>query len=249
MKHDGSSAESTGRAVQFDARSRAAAPGGSACQALVGASRRTTMQQAEGCLGQCFRAVLHHLLALWFSIRPLLLRGTFSARTDITDVTEQTFQKFSRPLCYANFRRGISWSPPFLLNIPASHRTEANFPHHLPVGLFSPSFMYVSMIFSSPVRELRGCCHLLLYMCTARTAKPQAPAWLLCVERDHCASTRDITQLRVSTLEMGTVASRFSHSEPETLRSSNVPGIDHLAHTEVAAEVQTRRDATRIRKV
>ena len=45
----------------------------------------------------------------------------------------KTFQKFSRPLFYANFRREISWCPPFLLNIPASHRTEANSPHHLPV--------------------------------------------------------------------------------------------------------------------
>ena len=59
-------------------------------------------------------------------------RGTTLA-TIITDITDKTFQKFSRPLFHATFRRGISWCPPFRLNIPASYRTEANFPHHLPV--------------------------------------------------------------------------------------------------------------------
>ena len=61
--------------------------------------------------------------------------------TDVTDVTKKTFQTFSKPLLYATFRRGISWCPPFLLNTPASYRTEANYPHHLP-GFDLFSFRY-----------------------------------------------------------------------------------------------------------
>ena len=52
--------------------------------------------------------------------------------SDVTDVTEKRFNSSRDHFVYATFRRGISWCPPFLLNIPASYHTEANYPHHLP---------------------------------------------------------------------------------------------------------------------